>query len=1158
MNRILLFLVFVLASIYSQGQTVVQVTIDGGTATSDCTDPFGGAPDPLFAVAVEGGAFTYYPEISGCYTALPHTSFTQNYACPILVPTTVEVCLRVTENDAFLGPPLNCDIVESCTETICDDFVVPPFGSSANYMLSIAVPGSSSGETNFTIETSGFAFPDNDLICNAVDLGTMIYGDTLGDMNQGMFSNLCATNTGEPDPISLGANFTNQNGVWFTFNSGPNPSGLFVIEALSDPNNIGEPIDLEIAVFTSDNNACDGTLALIGAFNQTTTGFDNEIRFPCPLANTNYYVLVDGGNNADDYQGVFGLEAWDVGVLEGGDLRCDFLDLGTVPEGGSVSTPEPLSNFCATDIQDPFLPAFVSQHSVWLSFVAPASGHVIIEGLSVEDKAPLGVQLALYRSFNNTCSGFFSYVTSQYTAADLDEVMEVTCLYPGRRYWVLVDGDGGASRGVFEMIITDAGDITPVTNQDVTLCFGQTLDVGNVNHAATGMYADTLQVFQGCDSIVNTNLVILDELIGTVTQTQPAIGMDGMDGVATVEAIGGTGNYSYAWCTGETTATATTLVAGEMCCVTITDDNGCTEEVCFEVEFTIAIIPTFENDSLSCFGDTDGMLMVSAVNGVPPYQYTWQEQGGTLNGNGTIDTEGGNFILNDLPAGAYDISINDAFLDTTFTAFVIQPDDLLIELVTSTDASCFGVCDGSITTAVTGGTMPYTYNWSAGQSNNETIADLCVGSYELEVVDDNACMATLTTDINEPEEFIATASIVQEVSCFQGDDGTLLVQNNGNAVAWNWDNGGGNADTAENLSAGTYFVTVTNGDGCLDTTSIVMTEPNAPLLTSIEELMPISCFESNDGQLTTNTTGPFASLSYDWSNQETTASISNLPIGNYNVIVTNEKGCEATANYVLDQPTEIIGETFPIDINCVDGPSAGLITIENVSGGTPNYTFGLEDNVLGDSPMVENLTAGTYQVVVRDAAGCELILPTTILPPPEIFTTLGPDKEDAKLGDEIPLEAITNSTNAIFTWSHADTLLTGTALVQPLETTIYHVSVLDTLTHCTAEDWIRVFVDQNSRVYAPNIFSPNEDGRNDNFFLFGGSDVVNIASLRIFARNGHMVYEQTNLATTDFERGWDGRVNGELMNSGVFVYVAEIVFLDGRTEIVKGDVMLMR
>ena len=1162
MNRTLLLLfACLLFALPTPAQVGLQVVVDSGMASSDCTDPFGGAPDPLFAVEVNGSGYSYYPENSGCYNTLPDTVFQSFYACPTDIPTTVEVCLLVTENDAFFQPPLGCDIEETCTETICADFAVPLPGSTAGYALSIDVPGSSSGEVNFTLETSGVLFPDNDLICNAVDLGMLIYGDTLGDMTLGTYSNVCATNTGEPDPQSLGYYFTNEQGVWFTFNSGPNPSGQFVVEVLSDPNGFGDPLDVELGVFVTDNGACDGNLVALSGFNfENGTDF-HDFRLPCPLPNTNYYILVDGSNQAGDFGGVFGLQVWDVGVPEGGDLRCDAMDLGEVPEGGSVSTMGQVSNFCADDVQDPFLPTFVSQHSVWFSFVAPPSGHVIIEGISDTIEEPLGVQLALYRSFNNTCTGFFSYVTSQYTPDDLDETMEVTCLFPGRTYFILVDGSGSAARGIFELSVTDAGDITPVEDQTLVLCAGETVTVGPNTYNTTGVYADTLQVFQGCDSIVNTTLTVLDELVLTVEQTQPAIGVDGMNGVAVAMAVGGLGEYSFAWSNGETGPMATMLPAGEEVCVQVTDENDCTDEVCFTVEFTTAIIPTFENDTLACNGNTDGVITFSVENGVPPYDYSWTNDAGTLNGMGQIMMDGGSVDITDLPADSYTISVNDEFLDTTFMVLVVEPEPLFIELQAVQDASCFGFCDGSITTLVSGGTPPYTYSWTGSASTADTATDLCAGAYQLVVVDANDCEASLDVNVDQPAEFIASASMVQEVSCFGGADGIAQVTDNGNAVGWEWSSGS-DTQVASDLAAGTYEVIVLNGDGCRDTTTVAITQPIAPLSVSIVEQAPISCFDAADGVLTVDPGGPFTSLSYQWSTGSNQPTVSGLDVGNYSLVLTNEKGCEATAEYTLSQPNAIIAETFAIDINCVDGPNAGAIMVENVAGGTPSYLYAVNGQNFGLVPMFEGLTAGSYDVIVQDAAGCQLILPTTILPPPEItveLTGVGLNSEaEVKLGDEIILRAITNSMDAVYSWSHADSLNEGEALVRPTETTLYEVSVLDSVTLCSANDILRVFVDTRRELFVPNIFTPNADGTNDRFTIFGGDDVVIIRSLRVYSRDGALVYDQQNLFPGSQAEGWDGKVNGEPLNSGVFVYVAEVEFFDGEVELFTGDVTLLR
>ncbi|MEO0877085.1 MAG: gliding motility-associated C-terminal domain-containing protein, partial [Bacteroidota bacterium] len=499
---------------------------------------------------------------------------------------------------------------------------------------------------------------------------------------------------------------------------------------------------------------------------------------------------------------------------------------------------------------------------------------------------------------------------------------------------------------------------------------------------------------------------------------------------------------------------------------------------------------------------------------------------------------------------------NDNFFDTMFTVLVVEPELLFIELQAVADASCFSFCDGSISTNVSGGTPPYTYVWTGSNSATEMAGQLCAGAYQLLVRDANDCEATLDVNVDQPAEFIATASMVQEVSCFGGMDGIAQVTDNGNSVGWEWSSGS-MSQVADNLLAGTYEVIVQNGDGCLDTTTVNITEPNEPLGVSIAELTPISCFGAADGVLAAAPTGPFASLSYDWSTGGTQNTVNSLDVGTYTLLITNEKGCEATANYTLDQPSTIMAETFAVDINCVDGPNAGAITVENVDGGTPGYTYGLQDQNFGQVPLFEGLTAGSYSVVIRDAAGCELLIPTTILPPPDITVELS-GEDEVKLGDEVILRAITNSQNPLFTWSHADTLVGDVALLRPTETLLYEVTVLDTVTLCSTKDIFRIFVDQRRQLHVPNVFSPNGDGSNDSFTIFSGNDVVNIRTLRVFSRGGQLVFENENLFPGDLSMGWDGSFNGELLNPGVFVFFAEVEFFDGKVELFQGDVTLIR
>ncbi|MCB0636157.1 MAG: gliding motility-associated C-terminal domain-containing protein, partial [Lewinella sp.] len=1150
MRRTLLFSLLLVLRFQLAAQINLTLTVDTGMVSTECTD-FLSSPDPMFGLAVAGEAAVYYPEIGNCFTAWPNEQWSDSYTCPAEIPTTVEVCLRVFENDALgFEVGVNCDIDESCLVTLCENFNVPPPGQSVTYTIMAEQVGASSGSATFTLALDPIPFPDNDLICNAVDLGVLPYGDTIGNAALSAYTNACGTNLGEPNPASAGSYFTNEAGVWFRFNSGPSPSGFIAIDLLSDPQGLGAPIDIEAAPYISDNGQCDGNLTLAPLYQWETSTLNNYLRILCPMPNTDYYILVDGDAN-NLTRGIFGIQVWDAGVPEGGDLRCEFTDLGEVPEGGTVSSGL-VSNYCATSAQDPFFTAFQSQHSVWFRFVAPASGHVIIDGISDRIKDSIGVQLALFRSFNNTCTGFYSHVASQYTFEDMDESMEVTCLIAGRPYFVLVDGDGGNSRGIFDLRVTDAGDITPVTTLDTVVCAGGSVTVNGNTYSLSGNYADTINIFQGCDSIVLTNLTVLEPISATVEQTGLAIGLGGMSGVATATPAGGDGNYNYLWCSGETTATATQLPGGDNCCVTVTDGAGCSSTACFTVDYTTAIIPTFANDTLLCNGDTYGILTFSAVNGLPPYTYQWQNADGSLSGSGNLTTAGEEATLNNLPAGAYTIAINDDFFDTTFVARVVEPTVLDLNLDDITDASCFGLSDGSIMTSTTGGTPPYQYAWTGSGSTTGQATGLPAGSYSMTLTDDNGCTVTLNANVDQPAPFIATPQVVQEVSCFGGSDGSLSVTTNGMPTTWQWSNGGALA-TLTNLATGDYTVTVTNSDGCRDTAMINLPQPAEPLGVSIAEVSSISCFGAADGVLEAEVTGPFVSLTYAWSDGQTTRQADQLDAGTISLQVANEKGCTADANYLLTQPDELLAEAFKEDINCVDGPNAGLITIENVSGGTPGYQYALEGQAFSATPLLEGLTAGAYVAVVRDAAGCELALPVSILPPPEITVDLG-SEETIFLGDSILLLAETNSDFPVFHWSHADSLSGPEALVRPLESTFYLVEVVDSVSFCRADARVRIIVDRTPRVYVPNAFSPNGDGDNDRFYPFAGPDVAEIATFRVFSRGGQLVFERSGFLPNDPNLGWDGTFQGRILAPQVLVYYLEARFLDGREEVVKGDV----
>jgi gliding motility-associated-like protein len=117
---------------------------------------------------------------------------------------------------------------------------------------------------------------------------------------------------------------------------------------------------------------------------------------------------------------------------------------------------------------------------------------------------------------------------------------------------------------------------------------------------------------------------------------------------------------------------------------------------------------------------------------------------------------------------------------------------------------------------------------------------------------------------------------------------------------------------------------------------------------------------------------------------------------------------------------------------------------------------------------------------------------------------------------------------------------------------------MDTTTFCKAADNVFVTVSKERKVFIPNAITPNGDGANDGLLIFGGLGIREVKSFRVFTRTGSLVFEQSGFQPNDPAHAWPGDFNGQPLNSGVYVYLVEIEFLDGLTEIFKGDVTLLR
>jgi len=283
--------------------------------------------------------------------------------------------------------------------------------------------------------------------------------------------------------------------------------------------------------------------------------------------------------------------------------------------------------------------------------------------------------------------------------------------------------------------------------------------------------------------------------------------------------------------------------------------------------------------------------------------------------------------------------------------------------------------------------------------------------------------------------------------------------------------------------------------------------------------------------------------------------------GVYQLQVTNEENaCIGTDEVVVildpDVPTGAAIELTPI---VCAGDNDGHLIVESVTGGSAPFMYSLNGSPFSSQNSFSGLSAGQYLLTIEDLNGCQWDTLMTLEDPAPFVVSLGQGTVLA-LGETIKLRPQANMPISEFRWISADTAFCTNCLsptVAPANTTIYRLEVTN-LTGCTVATSITIGVRKERLVYIPTVFTPNLDGINDRLKIYAGEGVVRIKAFKIFDRWGELVYQQLNTLPNENGVGWDGRFKGEFLNSGVYLYYAEIEFTDGWIELYKGDVSLLR
>ncbi len=420
------------------------------------------------------------------------------------------------------------------------------------------------------------------------------------------------------------------------------------------------------------------------------------------------------------------------------------------------------------------------------------------------------------------------------------------------------------------------------------------------------------------------------------------------DGMAEVQASGGLSPYTYFWNTGETTNLIENLAPG-IYSVTVTDASVCTEQQSISInafdcpDLTLEVGIT----NISCFGDCNGSINILQIGqGTAPFSFLWSQ--------GSITP-----VIQNLCSGDYAVTVIDANGCIVLGNYVISQPEELIPNAGSTNESLLNQHDGTAWAAPSGGTPPYSYEWST-TSTDSLITGLMPGTYTVTVTDDNSCSSTQSVTIAAGPCGILTDQIVG-VTCNGSCDGAIVLNfpNGESPILYIW-NTGDTTSLISNLCAGDYSVTATDNTGCMVSGNYTLQEPSALETNggSSDETMNL-----NDGTAWVAPTGGTPPYAYHWDNGSTDSLIINLSPGEYVVSVSDANGCVAGESIVVNAYTCLPGMLFGnTPITCY-GNCDGSVSL-SIIGGTGPFTYSWSN---GDTTnMINHLCVGTYEITVTD------------------------------------------------------------------------------------------------------------------------------------------------------------------------------------------------
>lgn len=669
---------------------------------------------------------------------------------------------------------------------------------------------------------------------------------------------------------------------------------------------------------------------------------------------------------------------------------------------------------------------------------------------------------------------------------------------------------------------------------------------------AANSYNITITDANGCQLVTQATVNEPDALaLSFVVEDVACNG--GTDGASTATVSGGVGSYTYNWQGGQSGPTASGLAAGNYG-LTVTDGNGCQTSALTTVgQPEKAVEVQAAQTRMGCFGARDNEATATATGGTgTAYTYLWSngQTGATAIG------------LDSLP---YSVTVTDE--NGCQAVASITPSDLeqIDFFIITTTPSCFGYSDGrlginEISGGAGSGINDYTITWSTG-ATGPTVNNLPGGQvYSVTVTDNQGCSRTKSRTLQQPQ-LITFELDIDSVRCFGGSEGAITVNNvlgDYPPFTYTWSDGQ-QAETASNLPAGNYGLTVTDATGCFNTGTATVFQPAR--LTLAFDTQDNKCFGDKAGRIGALVSGGIPGYQFSWSNNGSGPVQENLAAGEYTLTITDRNGCTLEGEASIGEPELLTAALKQQGPTCF-GFRDGNITV-TPGGGTPPYRYSLDNSFYSGSSMLIALRAGAYDVYVKDANGCLFTEQITLADPAPFTVDAGEDSYTISLGDSITLNATAQNAAGMadFVWEapYEGTLSCNecaSTVASPETSILYQLYGIDE-NGCEDTDKVHVYVRKDRVVLVPTGFTPNGDGMNDRLAVHGKRGTM-VRLFRVYDRWGELLFQNRDFPVNDPTAGWDGDFRGQEASSGVYIWHLIVEYEDGMEESFQGETTLIR